>query len=82
MRADAFYPVKSKDTLSNIAAEFDTARDGLADVNELADINLIVRGQRLHLPSGWPALERPLRLDLWGRFVRAQIDWHLLSEMH
>jgi LysM repeat protein len=50
--ADAFYTVEPGDTLSNIAAEFDTSRDVLAEVNEIADINWIFSGQRLRLPSG------------------------------
>lgn len=45
--ASAYYTVQSGDTLSGIASEFSTTTDSLAQLNDLANPNLIYVGQRL-----------------------------------
>jgi len=49
------YTVVLGDTLSAIAARFDTTVAALAELNHLADPNLIFAGQTLSLPGGAPS---------------------------
>ncbi|AZZ60781.1 LysM peptidoglycan-binding domain-containing protein [Oenococcus sp. UCMA 16435] len=45
--ADTTYTVKSGDTLSKIASDFDTSVDSLAQENKISNINLIYSGDQL-----------------------------------
>lgn len=49
---NAVYTVKSGDTLSGIASKYGTTYQVLADINGIANPNLIYVGQTIKLPSG------------------------------
>ncbi len=49
---DGSYTVAPGDTLGAIAARFGVAVDSLAAVNGIADVNQIVVGQQLVIPTG------------------------------
>jgi len=46
------YEVQPGDTLSQVAVRFDLSLEELRDANQLANIDLIVPGQRLKIPGG------------------------------
>ncbi len=48
---DSYYTVKSGDTLSGIAAKYNTTYQYLAKINNISDPNLIYSGQILKVPS-------------------------------
>jgi LysM repeat protein len=47
------YVVQPGDTLSQLAERFDTTTEALAEMNGIEDPNIIVAGERLHLPPAW-----------------------------
>lgn len=49
--ADQVYTVKSGDTLSEIATNFNTTVDTLAQANSIANVNVISVGQQLDIPT-------------------------------
>lgn len=59
------YVVKSGDTLSKIAAQFNTTVDILADLNNIENPNLIRVGQEIKLPGGKGTLYLPKDKDSW-----------------
>lgn len=50
-KAAAVHEVQPGETLSQIAARYDTSPGALARANDLADVDLIISGQRLRVPG-------------------------------